>query len=129
MTALTFDREHDLVAAVVAMAQHNGWRDVLVRLGGERSLPDWSRLLNSDAIGFPDLLLIHPNAARIVAAELKTNTGRLNDRQMQLLRDPRAAGAELDGWRPSNWFDMDDAFRNPLPLSVPLPTRRGRRNR
>ncbi len=122
MTALTFERERDSVAAVVAKAQHNGWRGVPVRLGGERSLPGGSRLLNNDGIGFPDLLLLHPGAARIVAAELKTNTGRPTDRQMQWLRDPRAAGIGTHGWRPSNWFDMDDAFRNPLQLSVPLPS-------
>jgi hypothetical protein len=129
VTALTFDREHDSVAAVVAKAQHNGWRGVPVRLGGERSLPGGSRLLNNDAIGFLYLPLIDPNSARIVAAELKTNTGRPTDRQMLWVRDPRAAGIETHGWRPSNWFDIDDALCNPLPLSVPLPTRRGRRNR
>lgn len=127
MASSDFATEADFMAAVVATAQHSGWRCVHVRPGNERSSTVSGAPRRNDIAGFPDLLLIHPGAARIVAAELKTNTGRLTAHQKKWLQDLRAAGVETYVWRPSNWFEMDDALRNPLQLSLPLLPRRRRR--
>ena len=114
--------------AVVAMAHHKRWRCVHVWPVNELSSIASGIPLRNDSAGFPDLLVIHPNAARIVAAELKTNTGRQTDRQREWLRDLKAAGVETYVWRPSSWFDMDDALRNLTQLSLPLQTQRRTRN-
>lgn len=54
--------------------------------------------------GFPDLTLISERNDGIIYAELKTQAGRLSDRQKHVLAQLHANGAEVYVWRPS---DMD----------------------
>ena len=58
----------------------------------------------SDTPGWPDLTLVHKHDDRteLIFAELKTNTGRVDERQKQWL-SILCGAAETYVWRPRNW--------------------------
>ena len=60
--------------------------------------PD-SRRVNS---GLPDLMFLVPGGD-MFWVELKTEKGRLTNRQKEVLEDLEAAGNETHVWRPSDW--------------------------
>lgn len=53
--------------------------------------------------GWPDLVLARP--PRLIAVELKTDTGRLTPEQRRWLIDLEACGLEVDLWRPRDLRD------------------------
>jgi hypothetical protein len=52
--------------------------------------------------GFPDLVLLHPRAGRLLFRELKTAAGRLSPEQTQWRYALLAAGADYAIWRPAD---------------------------
>jgi len=111
--------EADLQRAVVELAGYCGWKCLHVRrsLGRKRQ---WQT--TTSIAGWPDLLLWRPG--RIVAAELKSDTGRVTPEQDAVLASLEAAGVEVHVWRPAD-FDAIAASLNtraapaPAPLSGP----------
>lgn len=51
--------------------------------------------------GFPDLVLVHTTAQRVLWVELKTERGRLTTEQESWLEGLRAAGQDVRLWRPA----------------------------
>ena len=66
----------------------------------------WLTPISGD-VGFPDLVLVHPNRG-IIFAELKSETGAVSDAQFKWGSRIRAAGGEWKIWRPK---DMDEIQR------------------
>lgn len=57
--------------------------------------------------GMPDLTLIHPAGHGIIYAELKTEKGRLSDKQINVARALVANGADYYVWRPSDIKEVE----------------------
>lgn len=58
-------------------------------------------------VGFVDLVLAHPQAGRLVLAELKAECGRLSPHQRVWLDAlGRCPGVTVAVWRPSDWEDI-----------------------
>jgi hypothetical protein len=75
-----------------------GWRAIHIRDGRRQ-----------DVAGFPDVLAVRD--ARLLAAELKTQRGRLTPDQRTWLEALRAAGVETYVWRPADVEDVERALR------------------
>jgi VRR-NUC domain-containing protein len=59
--------------------------------------------------GFPDLLMVRRD--RLVAAELKSATGRVRPEQTDWLNALKAAGVETHVWRPGDWPEVEEVLR------------------
>lgn len=81
--------EKDLQSLVLDVARIAGWRHY--------------HTFNSkhSASGFPDLVFV--GHGRIVFAELKSETGKLSDKQKLWIEDLLKNGAEVHVWRPRDW--------------------------
>lgn len=90
--------EAEFQAQVVELAGITGWRHLHVRrtIGRGRK---WTTSTN--LAGWPDLLLWRPG--RIVAAELKSDTGQVTAEQEAVLASLADAGMETFVWRPSDF--------------------------
>lgn len=90
--------EAEFQAAVVELATITGWRHLHVRrtIGRGRK---WTTSTN--LAGWPDLLLWRPG--RVVAAELKSDAGKVTDEQADVLCSLAEAGIECHIWRPSDF--------------------------
>lgn len=83
--------ERDFQKQIIELAQLCGWLAY--------SIPDSRR---ATCKGFPDLVLLHPQAHRCLARELKVN-GRLSHEQEVWLNGLTLCGIDADVWRPSDW--------------------------
>jgi hypothetical protein len=92
--------EAELQTSVVELARLTGWRCLHVR----RSIGKGHRWQTTTSIvGWPDLFLWKPG--RCIAAELKSDDGRVTGEQEEVLDSLAAAGIETHVWRPA---DLDD---------------------
>jgi VRR-NUC domain len=89
--------EAAFMAAVRELAALTGWR-VLHIYDSRRS-----------SSGFPDLLMARRD--RLVAAELKSATGRVRPAQTEWLAALAAAGCETHVWRPDDWSSVEKTLR------------------
>lgn len=89
--------EADLSRAVVRYAELCGWRVMTWRNTKAAGLRSHS------ALGFPDLILLR--RARLIAAELKSEKGKLRPGQQEWLEAFQEAGAQSYIWRPKDWTD------------------------
>jgi hypothetical protein len=95
--------EAELQTSVVELARLTGWRCLHVR----RSIGKGRRWQTTTSIvGWPDLFLWRPE--RRIAAELKSDDGRVTSDQQDVLDSLEAAGIETYVWRPGS---MDDIAR------------------
>ena len=61
--------------------------------------------------GFPDLVLVRDG--RLIAAELKTETGRLSPAQVAWISDlERCRGVDVHVWRPGNLAEIERTLRS-----------------
>lgn len=90
MTAARAMSERELQENVIAMAQLLGWRVQFT----------WSSV-HSPA-GWPDLFMVRVD--RALAAELKTERGKVTTAQREWLDRLAAVGVETAIWRPSDWL-------------------------
>lgn len=74
------------------------------------------RYVQSVRAGFPDLILV--KTGRLLAIELKTQTGRVTAEQLQWLTELAAAGVEVAVWRPADERIMEAVLLH----SEPVPT-------
>jgi hypothetical protein len=89
--------ERQFQAALIELAKWHGWK-VFHPLPAQNSRGSW-RTAQAGDIGFPDLVLVHPERG-VIFAELKTAIGKLSDAQNDWLLALYAAGAEAYVWRP-----------------------------
>lgn len=106
--------EDELLDAVIACAQLNGW--LVDHPRPARTKHGWATPLRGHA-GRPDLFMVHPTG-RVVTAELKSEKGSLSDAQkawdlaLRTTAQRAGIGSRGDGkpvfshyvWRPTDWL-------------------------
>ena len=106
--------ERQFQAAVMELARWQGWK-AFHPLPAQNERGHWRTATQGD-IGFPDLVLVHPERG-VIFAELKTAIGKLSDAQNDWLTCLHAAGAEAYVWRPRDINDIKDRLtRSPNEL-------------
>ena len=105
--------ERDWQAQVIEAAGYLGWRVAHFRTAqhGDRYVTP----VAGDGVGFPDLLLIHPRAGDVIAAELKSEKGKPTPTQLQWLAWFGAAGIDNYVWRPHDIDVVLDRLQHPVP--------------
>lgn len=95
-------------ASVIRLARLRGWRVFHARAAltakGRHMTP-----VAGDGAGFPDLLMVR--GTRAIAAELKTEKGRLSPRQVEWLAAFRDTPVETFVWRPRDWDDLERTLK------------------
>lgn len=89
---------------VIAMAERAGWEVWHDRATNiPRKCPHCGGILRliRNAAGLPDLLLWHPAARRFMAAELKSDAGKVTPAQQHIIDLFVLAGIDAYVWRPS----------------------------
>jgi hypothetical protein len=92
--------ESELQNAIIDLARQLGWRIAHFRPAMTRH--GWRTPVSADGKGFPDLILVRD---RVIAAEIKTDKGKLTDDQETWLDAFQAAGIAVAVWRPEQWWD------------------------
>lgn len=94
--------EADFTAAVLALARECGWKAVHFRAAMTRH--GWRTPVQGDGENWPDIVAVRK--PRKIAAELKAETGRVREGQLEWLDLLAACGDEAYLWRPSDWRDI-----------------------
>jgi hypothetical protein len=92
--------EAQLQAAVIDLAHACGYRVAHFR-PARLSDGNWRTPVQGDGAGFPDCFIV--KKGRAIAAELKSERGRLTPAQSAWLEALASAGIEVYVWRPSHW--------------------------
>jgi hypothetical protein len=95
--------EDELLRAVLDLAKLYGWRSLHIRPA--RTDKGWRSPVQGDGKGFPDLLLLKEDGGRMIAAELKSDKGRLTKDQEEWLEAFYWCDAQREVWRPADWND------------------------
>lgn len=103
--------ERQLQSQVIDLARLHGWK-VWHFHDSRRQVAPGVLVGDSDAAGFPDLVLVHAQRGRILFRELKSNKGRLTVMQEQTLLDLQAAGMDAAVWRPIDWPTIMSTLAN-----------------
>lgn len=97
--------EATLQAHVIELAQNwLGWRVLHLRAGRTKRGKFGVQVTGKLGKGWPDLILAKPG--RLVAAELKSDTGKLTPEQLDVLQWLQGAGVETYIWRPADWPEI-----------------------
>ena len=102
--------EEELQNAIVEVAHVFGWRVVAHR--PMRTKHGWATGWRYDGTGWPDLTMVNADRGLMVAAELKTEKGRLSDEQkawgetLSKLEATTAGVCRYYVWRPADWDDI-----------------------
>lgn len=91
--------ENDLLRGVLDMARLFSWRSAHFRPA--KTAHGWRTPVQGDGEGWPDLFLVR--GGRRIAAELKSDKGRLTDEQSAWLEALARAGVEVHLWRPVDY--------------------------
>lgn len=89
------------------LATLTGWRWMHVRRSVRGETGGWTTATTEP--GWPDLVLWRPG--QLLFRELKSDTGKLTEPQRDLLLSLRAAGADVEVWRPSDWPLIETKLR------------------
>ena len=99
--------EQDFTNQVVTLARYYGWL-VYHPLPGQGRGGRWTTPTQGDT-GWPDLALAKQGpGGGFIAAELKTDKGRLSENQTRWLDMLRGVGVEAHVWRPSQLDEITD---------------------
>jgi len=98
-------KERDFQNQVIELARLKGWLVAHFRPGMMRS-GNWVTPVQADGAGFPDLVMVHPEAGRVVFAEIKSSAGRLTRAQKRWLAALEMTPAEVYCWRPQDWDNI-----------------------
>lgn len=109
MTAAATVTEADFQRQVVQLAAILGYETLHIRrsIGRRGGKAGWQTTTSID--GWPDLLLWRPG--RMIAAELKSDTGKPTDAQLRVLASLAAAGMETHLWRPADLDTIAETLR------------------
>ena len=107
--------ESEFEQAIVDAAHVFGWKIVGHR--PMRTKHGWATGWKYDGTGWPDLTMIHPDRGLLIAAELKTEKGRLSNDQIEWGQRLETLEAKLPGfayhvWRPDNWNQIINLISN-----------------
>jgi len=91
--------EAQLLAAVLDLARVFGWRTAHFRAA--MTAHGWRTAVAGDGAGFPDLVLVR--GSRVIAIELKSDTGALTPEQRRWMDALTDAGVLACVWRPQHW--------------------------
>lgn len=97
MTAQLPYTEQQFQGQVIDLARTLGWK--VAHFRPAQTARGWRTPVAADGAGFPDLILVRD---RVIAAELKTASGRVKDHQRDWLAAFTAAGVEAYLWRPDH---------------------------
>ena len=92
ITEAEFERQVKQLAATFGFSYYHTWRSI-----------------HSPA-GYPDCCLAKPG--RLVFAELKSDKGKVSEKQQEWLDDLEATGAETYVWRPSQFDEVVEILRD-----------------
>lgn len=112
MTRIPIISEKTFQTAVIELARWAGWK-VFHPLPAQNASGQW-RTAQSGDIGFPDLVLAHPQRG-VIFAELKSSIGKLSDHQADWITVLKSAGAEVYVWRPANLEQIKAILKEPQP--------------
>lgn len=90
--------EADFLEQVIDLARILGWR--VAHFRPAFSSRGWRTPVQGDGVGFPDLVLV--GRGRVIAAELKRETGVASPEQLDWLTAFTDAGVPTFVWRPSD---------------------------
>lgn len=110
-------------ASVIELLRLNGWRLIFHapdnRPAGKTGAPQ--RLI-PEAAGFPDVIAIHPIRRVGLAAELKSDGGKVRAGQREWIEAFTIVGFEAHLWRPADWEGVVAVVagtrRPPTPVAV-----------
>lgn len=104
--------EREWQAQVVQLARLHGWRCAHFRsvcVARRDGSTRWQTPVEADGEGFPDLLCV--KLGRIIAAELKSDTGRVTAEQRLWLQAFEAAGIPAYTWRPRDIEEVMEVLK------------------
>lgn len=107
---MTVDTTEDvLLSQVIELAETwLGWTTVHFRPA--RTHYGWrTPVQGSMGKGWPDLILVR--GKRLIAAELKSDKGKLTSEQQDVLALLALAGVETYVWRPADWTSIERTLR------------------
>ena len=99
--------EAEFQHSVTELATLWGWRVLHIRRSIDGHDGRW-RTTTSIA-GWPDILAWRPG--QVIAAELKSEAGRLTRQQKDVLASLADAGIECFVWRPADWAQLESVLR------------------
>lgn len=99
--------EAEWLSQVLDWAERRHWMRAHFRVA--RTQHGWRTPVQADGAGFPDLILVRP--PRAIAAELKSERGRLTRAQANWLELLGEAGLETYVWRPGDLQAMAETLR------------------
>lgn len=105
--------EQALQRTIVEMAQLGGWMVMHTRPAMNRD-GEWSTPIQGDP-GFPDLILANDDG-EVIAAELKSETGKVADDQRRWLMALKSGGVETYVWRPRDLDDITERLTGMRPV-------------
>ena len=94
-------KERDLQRQVIDLAHALGWQVCHFRTARMLS-GTWATPVHAEGAGWPDLFMVHPGQQRAVAAELKSERGRLSEDQIKWIANLRLCHVEAYVWRPDD---------------------------
>lgn len=102
--------ETEFLRQVLDLATLLGWHAAHFRPA--RTARGWrTPVQGSLGAGFPDLVLVRVRDQRLVLCELKSDTGKLSPRQVEVHDILRAAGRDVRVWRPNQWDEIAEVLR------------------
>lgn len=104
--------ENEWQRQVIDLAHLFGWK--VAHFRPAQTTKGWRTPVAADGAGWPDLVLVRE---RIIACELKRETGKLAPAQQEWLDALTAAGAETHVWRPSDLDAVAEVLRRRQPTS------------
>ena len=97
--------EADLQSEIVAHLQTLGY--LAAHFRPAKTAQGWRTPVEGDGAGFPDIIAVHPTRGRCVVLELKSEEGRIKEKQLEWLRAlMNVQGVTVMVVRPSNWKDL-----------------------
>ncbi|MFA5376404.1 MAG: VRR-NUC domain-containing protein [Dehalococcoidia bacterium] len=101
--------ENAFQAQFIDLARQLGWRVAHFRPSINRR-GKWSTAVQGDGVGFPDNILV--KGSRIIAAELKSEAGKLTPEQLIWLNVFRLTDAEVYVFKPSDYDNIVEILRH-----------------
>ena len=101
--------EKEFLEQVLALGKLYHWRCAHFRHALQRD-GKYLTPVQADGAGFPDLVMVRDE--RVVWAELKSEKGRVSDRQLEWIKAlAKAKQKEVYVWRPSQWEELEEILR------------------
>ena len=104
--------EDDFQQQIIDYAHLNHWKVAhfrTARIQRKDGSVYYATPVQADGEGFPDLILLKGN--QIVIAEIKSENGKLSDKQKEWLAAWEMTEADVFVWRPQDWDEIEKRLR------------------